>query len=42
MRQDASEEIHLKTSTPRRDGFLTVCTLTAVLVTVIAMVRWPA
>ncbi|UDM49118.1 BCCT family transporter [Cupriavidus sp. MP-37] len=42
MRQDASEEIELKTSTPRRDGFLTVCTLTAVLVTVIAMVRWPA
>ncbi|CAG2151634.1 Glycine betaine transporter BetL [Cupriavidus yeoncheonensis] len=42
MRQDASEEIHLKTSTSRRDGFLTVCTLTAVLVTVIAMVRWPA
>ncbi|WER49011.1 BCCT family transporter [Cupriavidus sp. WKF15] len=32
----------MKTSTPRRDGFLTVCTLTAVLVTVIAMVRWPA
>jgi len=31
----------LKTSTSRRDGFLTVCTLTAVLVTVIAMVRWP-
>lgn len=42
MRQDASEETHLKTFTPRRDGFLTVCTLTAVLVTVIAMVRWPA
>jgi BCCT family betaine/carnitine transporter len=42
MRKDASEEINLKTSTPRRDGFLTVCTLTAVLVTVIAMVRWPA
>lgn len=42
MRQDASEEIYLKTSTPRRDGFLTICTLTAVLVTVIAMVRWPA
>jgi len=42
MRKDASEEINLKTSAPRRDGFLTVCTLTAVLVTVIAMVRWPA
>ncbi|AMR80592.1 transporter [Cupriavidus nantongensis] len=41
MRQDASEETHLKTPTPRLDGFLTACTLTAVLVTVIAMVRWP-
>ena len=32
----------MKTSAPRRDGFLTLCTLTAVLITVIAMVSWPA
>lgn len=27
---------------PRRDGFLTACTLAAVLVTVVAMTYWPA
>lgn len=31
----------MNTSAPRRDGFLTLCTLTAVLATVIAMVCWP-
>ncbi|KNY08714.1 transporter [Achromobacter piechaudii] len=31
----------MKKSAPRRDGFLTLCTLAAVLATVIAMVRWP-
>lgn len=32
----------MKPSTPRRDGFLTACTLVAVLATVVAMTRWPA
>ncbi|EFF74815.1 transporter, betaine/carnitine/choline family [Achromobacter piechaudii ATCC 43553] len=41
MRDDASEETNVKKSAPRRDGFLTLCTLAAVLATVIAMVRWP-